>query len=95
MGQAFGTTNSHNDEQRHYTRKEIGMSIVLFVIVGVRRWLWAELCYVIIRIVLGTFCTGQVFKLKRERESKPIHYLGLASGLFKKKSEKILLRKIF
>lgn len=35
MGQAFGTTNSHNDEQRHYTRKEIGMSIVLFVIVGV------------------------------------------------------------
>lgn len=23
MGQAFGTTNSHNDE-RHYTRKEIG-----------------------------------------------------------------------
>lgn len=36
MGQAFGTTNSHNDEQRHYTRKEIGMSIVLFVIVGLR-----------------------------------------------------------
>uniref|UniRef100_A0A1E1WH97 E3 ubiquitin-protein ligase ZNRF1 n=1 Tax=Pectinophora gossypiella TaxID=13191 RepID=A0A1E1WH97_PECGO len=25
MGQAFGTTNSHNGDHRHYARKEIGI----------------------------------------------------------------------